>query len=179
MSLRFFYRDLTASSGSSSIIRNLKWLLFTHSIHLTFLIRVGQSCRRIPFLGRFLSFIFEYIIRVLYASDISCKAEIGPGLNLMHGHDIVIGADVLIGSNCKIFNGVTLGNKDTEKPSTDNQPKVGSNVQICTGAKLLGPIRVGDNSIIGANSVVVKDVPSNVVVGGVPAKIIKNRGTLF
>ena len=78
-----------------------------------------------------------------------------------------------IGKKCKILNGVTLGNKDTESP-INQQPTVGDNVVIGSGAKLLGAIQIGDNVVIGANSVVLKSVPENVVVAGVPAKIVKN-----
>jgi len=138
------------------------------------LFRLGQDLNCIPFIGRFFGFIIEYIIRVIYASDISCRAKVGGGFMIMHGHDIVIGADVVIGCNCKIFNGVSLGNKDTARSSYGNQPVIGDNVLLSTGSKIFGPIKIGDNVVVGANSVVIKDFPSNTVIGGVPAKIIRN-----
>ena len=60
------------------------------------MIRIGQDLYRLPFIGKLLGFIVEYIIRVVYASDISCRANIGPGLSIIHGHDIVIGGNVVI-----------------------------------------------------------------------------------
>lgn len=174
MSLRYFVYDLQAITKSKSVLVNLKWFFFSHTLHLLFLIRIGQDLRRLPIIGKLLGFFAEYIIRVLYSSDISCRAQIGLGFSIVHGHDIVIGSDVSIGCNCKIFNGVTLGNKDISKTSFGNQPTVGDNVVMSTGAKILGPIVIGDNVIIGANSVLLKSVPANVVVAGVPAKVLKH-----
>jgi serine O-acetyltransferase len=142
---------------------------------MVFLIRLGQDLYRVPFVGKILGFIVEYLIRVIFASDISCRAKIGEGLVILHGHDIVIGADVIIGKGCKIFNGVTLGNKDINQLSLDNQPIVGNSVTLCTGSKILGNVTLADNVVVAANSVVLKNFPENVVVAGVPAKIIKNN----
>jgi serine O-acetyltransferase len=90
-----------------------------------------------------------------------------------HGHDIVIGGEVRIGARCKILNGVTLGNRDTESPINE-QPVIGDYVVIGSGAKLLGAIHIGDHVVIGANSVVLKSFPSSVVIAGVPARIVKS-----
>jgi serine O-acetyltransferase len=90
----------------------------------------------------------------------------------VHGHDIVIGSAVRIGRGCKIFNGVTLGNKNTEVADND-QPIIGDYCVISTGAKVLGGIRIGDHAVIGANSVVLKDIPPYGVAVGVPARVVK------
>lgn len=167
--------DLRAKVAENSPITLLKTFLLSHTFHLVLLIRLGAFFRgSVPFVGGAAGILIEYIIRILYASDISCLAKIGPGFNVMHGHDIVIGSGVIIGERCKIFNGVTLGNKDTET-SQIQQPWIGNDVVIGTGAKLLGKIKVGNGSTIGANSVVVKDVPENCVTAGIPAKIIKYK----
>lgn len=172
MGLRFYWADLKAASKSDSIVKNVKWFLFNHTSHLSLLFRLGQDLYRVPYLGKGLAFIVEYVIRVVYSSDISCRARIGPGFVISHGHDIVIGADVTIGENCTIFNGVTLGNKNLAVASTGAQPKVWDNVIISTGAKILGNISIGNNVIIGANAVVIKGFPSNVTLVGVPARIV-------
>lgn len=93
--------------------------------------------------------------------------HIDGGLFIQHGYGTII-APRSIGKNCWVNQGVTIGYTN----ATDC-PTIGDNVTIYCGAKVLGNVTVGDNSIIAANAVVVKDVPSNVVVGGVPAKIIK------
>jgi serine O-acetyltransferase len=174
MSIYMLRSDLRSASKSDSFLVNLKWLLLSHTMHLLFLFRLGQSIGSIPVLGKLLRFMTEYMIRVVYASDISCLARIGPGLTFVHGHDIVIGADVVIGHGCKIFNGVTLGNKDTSQTSAGNQPTVGDNVTLSTGAKILGPVTLGDNVVVGANSVVIRDCASNTVVAGVPARVVRD-----
>lgn len=168
-------KDLSRFSRDGGKAEKFKICLVSHSFHLVLLYRLGSYFSKIPIVGCFIRILIEYLIRVVYASDISLKSEIGPGFVIMHGHDIVIGSDVRIGRNCKILNGVTLGNKDTEAQA-NQQPILGDNVVIGSGAKILGFVTVGDNVIVGANSVVVKDVPSGVTVAGVPAKIINRDG---
>ena len=166
--------DLLALSGGhgSSFRSRMKSLFLSHSFHLVFCYRLGVSSTRIPFIGKILKPLFEYFIRIYFASDISLKSKIGPGFVVVHGHDIVVGGDVEIGDNCKIFNGVTLGNKHTEV-EFNAQPKLGANVVLSTGCKVLGAVSIGSHSIIGANSVVLLDVPPNSLAVGVPAQVKK------
>lgn len=165
-------QDLSAFTKDGNFLAKAKCVLIRHTFHLVLLYRFGCALAKFPAIGSLLRVVLEYFIRIVYASDISLKSKIGPGLMIMHGHDIVIGREVKIGKKCKIYNGVTLGNKDIESP-INQQPTVGDNVAIGSGAKLLGSIQIGDNVVIGANSVVLKSFPSNVVVAGVPAKIVK------
>jgi serine O-acetyltransferase len=168
-------KDLSAQVKDQKIIVKIKHMVLHHTVHLLLLIRLGYWCQNnILFIGPVLRLIIEYLVRVFFASDISCKAKISGGLNIMHGHDIVIGSLVIVGENVKIFNGVTLGNKDTES-DLSQQPMIGNNVVIGTGAKILGGIKIGNNSIIGANSVVTKDMPPYSIIAGVPARVIKRR----
>lgn len=165
--------DLTAFTKNGDAVAKLKCALISHAFHLVALYRLGCMLSKMPLLGSLFRVMLEYFIRVIYASDISLRSQIGPGLVIVHGHDIVIGGNVRIGKKCKILNGVTLGNKDTESP-INQQPTLGDNVVIGSGAKLLGAIQIGSNVIIGANSVVLKNIPQNVVVAGIPAKVIRN-----
>lgn len=145
--------------------------IFNHSKQMRILMILGQKSLKVPFCGNFFSLFFEYLIRIFFASDISCKAKIPGDICFMHGHDIVIGSEVVIGKKCKVFNGVTLGNKDTES-GVNEQPIIGDNCVISTGAKILGKITIGNNCIIGANSVVLIDIPDNSIAVGVPARIL-------
>ena len=96
--------------------------------------------------------------------------DIGPGLFIQHGFATIISAEK-IGQNCWINQQVTIGfSNDTDCPT------IGDNVIIYAGAKVLGNVRIGDNSIVGANAVVVKDVPENCTVVGVPAYIVRRNG---
>lgn len=165
-------QDLSAFTKDGNFIARVKCVLISHTFHLVLIYRLGHFLSNNPVIGGLFRVILEYLVRVVYASDISLRSQIGPGLMILHGHDIVIGEEVKIGKRCKILNGVTLGNKDTES-SINQQPTVGDNVVIGSGAKLLGSIRIGDNVVIGANSVVLNDFQSNVVIAGIPARIVK------
>lgn len=171
--LKLLKKDFDNCTKDKNTTALFKVVLFSHSLHMVFAIRLGQSLREIKFLGGALGLIVEYFIRIIFASDISCKSKIGGGLMIVHGHDIVIGGDVVIGENCKIFNGVTLGNKNTES-GINHQPTVGDGVVLSTGCKILGGILIGSNAVVGANSVVLMDVPCGSIAVGVPA-VIKNK----
>ena len=106
--------------------------------------------------------------------EIHPGATIGKRLVIDHGMGIVIGETAEIGDDCLIFHGVTLGG--TGKEIGKRHPTIGNNVLIGTGAKVLGPFRVGDNSRIAANSVVLSEVPDNSTAVGVPAKIVRIDG---
>jgi serine O-acetyltransferase len=91
-----------------------------------------------------------------------------------HGMGIVIGETAEIGDDCLIYHGVTLGG--TGKDVGKRHPTIGNNVLIGTGAKVLGPINVGDNSRIAANSVVLKDIPEDSTAVGIPARVVRIAG---
>lgn len=110
---------------------------------------------------------------MVFGIEISLQCNIGRGLFLPHTQGTVIGARA-IGPNAIIFQGVTLGAKELDIGSDANtRPTLGANVIIGAGAKVLGGIQIGDYAKVGANAVVIEDVPVSVVVGGIPAKIIK------
>jgi len=110
----------------------------------------------------------------IFAVDINPAARIGIGIMLDHGTGIVIGETAVIGDNCSILQNVTLGG--TGKETGDRHPKIGANVLLSVGAKVLGNIKVGDCSRVGAGSVVLKEVPPRTTVAGVPAKEIGPAG---
>jgi len=103
-------------------------------------------------------------------ADIPLNSNLGGGLIIRHPNGIVIHPKAVIGVNCLIFQQVTIG-----AGSKPGFPKIGGHVDIGTGAKILGGITIGDHVKIGANSVVIEDVPDNCTVVGIPAKIIKEK----
>ncbi len=118
--------------------------------------------------------IISTISRFLTGIEIHPGAKIGKGLFIDHGMGIVIGETAEIGDNVTIFHGSTLGG--TGKDTGKRHPTVGNNVIISAGSKILGPIEIGDNSKIGANAVVLKEVPKDCTVVGIPGKIVKRNG---
>lgn len=106
--------------------------------------------------------------------EIHPGATIGRRLVIDHGMGIVIGETAEIGDDCLIYHGVTLGG--TGKDVGKRHPTIGNNVLIGTGAKVLGPIKVGDNSRIAANSVVLKEIPEDSTAVGIPARVVRIAG---
>jgi serine O-acetyltransferase len=110
----------------------------------------------------------------IFGVDINPAAKIGIGIMLDHGTGLVIGETATVGDNCSILQGVTLGG--TGKETGDRHPKIGANVMIGSGAKVLGNISIGRCSRIAAGSVVLTDVPPETTVAGVPAKVVGPAG---
>lgn len=118
--------------------------------------------------------LYWKILSKLYKGQIALylqiKKNIGKNFMIWHGFSTIINADS-IGDNCEIWQQVTIGNKfNIDGP----KPQIGNNVKICAGAIVIGDVKIGDYSIIGAGAVVTKDVPANSVVVGVPAKVISH-----
>ena len=103
--------------------------------------------------------------------EIHPGAQIGKGFFIDHGTGVVIGETAIIGDNVTLYQGVTLGG--TGKEHGKRHPTIGNNVMISTGAKILGSFKIGDNSKIGAGSVVLEEVPPNSTVVGVPGRVVK------
>ena len=132
-----------------------------------FLLRLG-----IPFLPRAIS---EWN-RFLTGIDIHPGARIGKNLIIDHGMGVVIGETAEIGDDCLIYHGVTLGGVDLNP--VKRHPTLKNGVVVGAGAKILGNITIGEHSRVGANSVVIKDVPPHSTVTGIPAKLVAQKGVL-
>ncbi|OBI92284.1 serine O-acetyltransferase [Mycobacterium asiaticum] len=124
--------------------------------------------------ARLLARTLAELNRILTGVEIHPGAQLGPGLFIDHATGVVIGETAEIGEDVTIFHGVTLGG--TGRDRGKRHPTVGDRVIIGAGAKVLGAIKIGDDSRIGANSVVVKEVPSSAVVVGVPGQIVSRPG---
>jgi serine O-acetyltransferase len=136
------------------------WAVWSH--------RVAHRLWRahLKLLARWLS----QVTRTLTGIEIHPGARIGPGLFIDHGMGVVIGETAEVGADVTLYHGVTLGGTSLERGK--RHPTIGDCVVIGAGAKVLGPIEIGECSRIGANAVVVKDVPPNVVVVGVPGEVV-------
>lgn len=126
----------------------------------------------------FLARLISQLSRFFTGIEIHPGAKIGRGLFIDHGMGVVIGETAEIGDNVLLYHGVTLGG--TGKDKGKRHPTIGNGVVIGTGAKVLGPIKVGDNAKIGANSVVLKPVPEGATSVGIPAiNINKVKATII
>jgi serine O-acetyltransferase len=165
-------RDPAAKSKLSVVLTypGVKAVLFHQLAHFFSVAKFDLIARIISQSSRFLTGI-----------EIHPKAKIGKNLFIDHGMGVVIGETSEIGNNVTIYHGVTLGgispSIDSDKQrDVKRHPTVKNNVVVGSGAQILGPVTVGENAKIGANSVVTKDVPDNAVMVGVPAK---NVGTVY
>jgi serine O-acetyltransferase len=137
---------------------------------LIFLYRIAHKCYSYKLV--LISRLIEVLIFLIYNSRVPSSVLIGKGTKFAYwGIGCVLHKNTIMGENCLIGQGITIGGRGKRM----GVPKIGSNVFIGAGARILGPITIGDNVIIAPNAVVIKDVNANSVVGGVPAKIIKEE----
>ena len=128
------------------------------------------------FLRKILSMIYRVwfkLVQILCGIELPCETEIGSHFVIDHFGGIIISGYAKFGNNCRVRNGVVVGLRRVEEPIA---PVIGNNVDIGAGAKVLGPIRIGDNVLIGANAVVLCDVPDNSIAIGIPAVIKQRKG---
>ncbi len=161
--------DIRAVFERDPAARSVPEIIFCYpGLHAIWFHRIARWfwVRRIYFLGRFVS----HIGRALTGIEIHPGAVIGNAFFIDHGMGIVIGETAEIGDNVTLYHGVTLGGTTWQKGK--RHPTIGNNVVIGAGAKVLGPVKIGDNTRIGANSVVISEIPPNSVVVGIPGKVV-------
>ena len=166
--------DVEAVQGHDPAARSFTEIVLTYpGLHAVWAHRLAhrQWRRGHEFAAR----IVSATARVLTGVDIHPAATIGERFFIDHATGVVIGETAVIGDDCTIYQGVTLGGTSLEKGK--RHPTLGDRVVVGAGAKVLGPISVGSDARIGANSVVVRDVPAGAVVVGVPGQIISRGET--
>lgn len=171
--LDFFISDVNAAFSKDPAAHSLIEVLTSYpGLKAILIYRIAHLLWELnmPFIPRYLS----EVARELTGVEIHPGAEIGSDFFIDHGSGVVIGETAEIGNNVTMYQGVVLGGVSTDP--VKRHPNVGDDVVIGTGAKLLGAIKIGNNVKIGANSVVVNDVPDNSVVVGVPGRIISREG---
>lgn len=168
-----FRKEVEAVLERDPAARNyLEIVLLYSGLHAIVVHRISHWLFKanIPLVPRLLSQIARFFTGI----EIHPGARIGDGLFIDHGMGVVIGETSCIGNGVTLYQGVTLGGTGKEKGK--RHPNVGDNVVIGTGAKILGNITIGENSYVGANAVVLHDVPANSTVVGVPGRIAKQEG---
>ncbi len=165
--------DIRTVFDRDPAVRSVPEILFCYpGFHALFFYRLAHALwvRKVRFLARFVS----HLGRMFTGIEIHPGARIGRRFFIDHGMGVVIGETAEIGDDCTLYHGVTLGGTSWAKEK--RHPTLGNNIVVGAGAKVLGPFRVGDNSKIGANSVVVREVPDNSTVVGVPGRIVYANG---
>lgn len=176
-----FTSDVFARSEQRFGIRiMIRRLLLDPGYRVIVYYRLAMRLKRSTRLGRFCELLGNLLLVRLArvpGVELFTQYEIGEGIFFAHPHDVVVGKGTRIGKKVTIYNGVTLGAKnlmyhDTNKEITMRYPTIEDGVTIFPGAKLIGPITIGQNSIVGANSVVMDSFPKNSIIAGVPARLI-------
>lgn len=147
-------------------------LLLYSGLHALLAYRLSHMLQENGF--TFLARTVSQLAKAVTGIEIHPGAKIGKGLFIDHGTGVVIGETAEIGDNCTLYQGVTLGG--TGKHAGKRHPTLGNNVMVGSGAKVLGPFKVGDNAKIAANAVVLEPVPENSTAVGIPARIVRVNG---
>lgn len=161
--------DLQAVFERDPAVRSVFEVVFCYpGFHAMLFYRLSHWLwtHHLKFWGRFTSHLGRFFTGI----EIHPGATIGRGFFIDHGMGVVIGETAEIGDNCTLYHGVTLGGTSWAKEK--RHPTLGNNVIIGSGAKILGPFTLGDNCKIGSNSVVVKEVPENATVVGIPGRVV-------
>ena len=158
-------RDPAAKNG-------VEILLLYSGVHAIFAYRVSHKL----YLGKhfFSARLVSQVAKFFTGIEIHPGATIGKGLFIDHGTGVVIGETAEIGDNCTLYQGVTLGG--TGKDVGKRHPTLGNNVMVGSGAKVLGPFKIGDNSKIASNAVVLEEIPPNSTAVGIPARVVRRAG---
>lgn len=173
-----FARDVARyrALGPRGRLAGLAFCLRAPGVHASAAYRLGRWALGLPRALRLLVdpayWVLQLAVHVLWGIEISRHARIGPGLYIGHSGGIVVSSQAVIGARCALSQGVTIGVSGRE-----GAPRLGDDVYVGAGAKVLGPVRVGNNAKIGANAVVYRDLPDNAVAALEPGcRIISHRG---
>jgi len=157
-----FKEDIQANNGNFKGLLFLFFFRFSHSIN--------NNGYLFKFLGFPLRYFYNFFFRWLIGIDIPDSTTIGKGFMVYHGQSLIIHGDCIIGDNVIVRHNTTIG----QAIKNGKSPRIGNNVEIGANSVVIGDITIGNNSIIAAGSVVIRDVPVNVIVAGNPAKIVKS-----
>ncbi|MCK0117156.1 serine O-acetyltransferase [Isoptericola sp. S6320L] len=172
-SARAFFRllreDAEVARAQDPAATSLAAVVLTYpGVHAVWQYRVAHLLWQQPAL-RLLARVLSLVSRLLTGVEIHPGARIGRRLFIDHGMGVVIGATAEVGDDCLLFHGVTLGGRSMNPGK--RHPTLGDRVMVGSGAKVLGPLWIGDDAKVGANAVVTRDVPASAVAVGVPARL--------
>lgn len=163
--------DAAANFGKIKFFNRLKVFILYPSVHALLTHSITHALHKLGFV--FLARLISQISRFFTGIEIHPGATIGHSIMIDHGMGVVIGETAEVGNRVTLFHGVTLGG--TGNHTGKRHPTVGSDVVIGAGAKVLGPVNIGNEVKIGANSVVLKDIPEGATVVGIPGVVVKMK----
>jgi putative colanic acid biosynthesis acetyltransferase WcaB len=144
---------------------------------IMFFFRLAAWCRSLPAPLWWLTIPYlawyELFVVWIFGIELRYRTKIGPGLSLFHGMALVVHEGAVIGAGCTLRQSTTIGAKQLADGTQSACPILGDGVNVGANVVIIGPIKIGDRAVIGAGSVVVKDVPQGAVVAGIPARVIR------
>ncbi len=161
----YLFQDWSANRG------NIKGRIITSAFRLAYFVR--QMKFPIWLIGIPILVSYRICVEWILGVELPFKTKVGRGLIIQHGQGLVINDATIIGQNCTLRNNCTIGIKVDSRGNKSNAPTLGNNVNLGAHVIIIGPVNIGDNVIIGAGAVVVKDVPSNSVAAGNPARVLR------
>ena len=168
--------DLEAARNRDPSARSLVEIALGYpGVHAIWFHRLSHRMWQEPRL-RLLARLLSQTVRAVTGVEIHPGAQLGRRLFIDHGMGVVIGETAVVGDDVLLFHGVTLGGRSMRRGK--RHPTLGDNVTVGAGAKVLGPVQIGSGAQIGANAVVITDVPADYIAVGIPAKIRPNPGSL-
>lgn len=173
------YLDLSRSTAKPSKLSALRYAITNASFKMSFWFRIGSFLHEKKHV--WLKILYWMVVwhykQLMYKTGIQLPigTKVGGGLKFYHFGNVVVNKNAIIGNYASIYNGVTIG-INLSPDGKAYPPILGNNVVLCTGSKVIGNVRIGNNCVIGANAVVVKDIPDDCVAAGVPVKVLKAGG---
>ncbi|WP_116790687.1 serine O-acetyltransferase [Flavobacterium psychrotrophum] len=162
--IKYIFQDWKVNSTDKKGRFVLLWFRISYWV-------TSSKMRKLLFFPVFL--FNKYIVHWILGVEIGWRTKIGKNCRIFHGVGLVINSDTIIGENCTFRQGVTIGNKLDKNGIDSASPVIGNNVEFGANACAIGGIKIGNNVVIGAGCIVVKDVPDNSIAVGNPARIIK------
>jgi putative colanic acid biosynthesis acetyltransferase WcaB len=170
--IRHLLQDWEANQEANSKSRLILLMFRTVGI-------LGRLPAPFSLFSKFFRSFYALIVEWILGVELPWDTKVGENLKLLHGVGLVVNHETIIGTNCTLRHCTTIGNKKRPDGSYTGSPKIGNYVDIGSNVVIIGPITVGDHAVIGAGSVVVKDVPEGAVVVGNPARVIRMNNSVL